>query len=206
MEIIRLGIFGVIALVAFFVADPFTASSTEVGACLKGDVGNANSVEKPGCGAPDANFKVVGKQDGKSEIGLELSGGSECDDYPTTDAYFFRGEDGSSDGTLLCREDLKNRVSGRRSSVTVSRRCGRGEETHEGGLCERRLQGARHREEHGDPRRRQRRVRPGAVDRREDRLAAVRRRRTPAVAGAVPGRTRVAVVSVGGRCPAGGRR
>lgn len=106
--VIRLGIFGVIALIAFFVANPFTASSTEVGACLKGDVSNADSVEKSECGTPEANFKVVGKQDGKSEIGLKLSGGSECDDYPTTDAYFFQGKKGSSDGTLLCLEDLKN--------------------------------------------------------------------------------------------------
>ncbi|EME63796.1 LppU/SCO3897 family protein [Amycolatopsis decaplanina] len=106
--VIRLGIFAVIAVIAFFVANPFTASSTEVGACLKGDVDNADSVEKSECGTPDASFKVVGKQDGKSEIGLKLSGGSECDDYPTTDAYFFQGKKGASDGTLLCLEDLKN--------------------------------------------------------------------------------------------------
>ncbi|MEV6906481.1 hypothetical protein [Amycolatopsis sp. NPDC051071] len=106
--VIRLGILGVIVLVAVLVANPFTASSTEVGACLKGDVDNAGSVEKAECGQPDVNFKVVGKQDGKSEIGLKLSGGSECDDYPTTDAYFFQGKKGASDGTLLCLEDLKN--------------------------------------------------------------------------------------------------
>ncbi|RSN23437.1 hypothetical protein DMC61_32660 [Amycolatopsis sp. WAC 04169] len=106
--VIRLGIFGVIALIVFFVANPFTASSTEVGACLKGDVNNADSVEKSECGTPDANFKVVGKQENKSELGLRLSGGSECDDYPTTDAYFFQGKRGATDGTLLCLEDLKN--------------------------------------------------------------------------------------------------
>ncbi|WP_410664643.1 hypothetical protein [Amycolatopsis sp. lyj-84] len=106
--VIRLAIFGVIALVAFLVANPFTASSTEVGACLKGDTNNAESVEKAECGQPDANFKVVGKQENKSEIGLKLSGGSECDDYPTTDAYFFQGKKTGSDGTLLCLEDLKN--------------------------------------------------------------------------------------------------
>ncbi|UMP05965.1 hypothetical protein [Amycolatopsis sp. EV170708-02-1] len=106
--VIRLGIFGVVALIAFFVANPFTASSTEVGACLKGNVDNADSVENIECGTPDANFKVVGKQENKSEIGLRLSGGSECDDYPTTDAYFFQGKKGATDGTLLCLEDLKN--------------------------------------------------------------------------------------------------
>ncbi|MER6664834.1 hypothetical protein ABT256_09800 [Amycolatopsis japonica] len=106
--VIRLGIFGVIALIAFFVANPFTASSTEVGACLKGSVDNADSVEGTECGTSDATFKVVGKQENKSEIGLRLSGGSECDDYPTTDAYFFQGRKGATDGTLLCLEDLKN--------------------------------------------------------------------------------------------------
>ncbi|WP_410655286.1 hypothetical protein [Amycolatopsis sp. lyj-112] len=34
---------------------------------------------KTECG-PDANFKVVGKQENKSEIGLKLSGGTDCDD------------------------------------------------------------------------------------------------------------------------------
>ncbi|KFZ79615.1 hypothetical protein ED92_19740 [Amycolatopsis sp. MJM2582] len=106
--VIRLGIFGVVALIAFFVANPFTASSTEVGACLKGSVDNADSVKSTECGTPDANFKVVGKQENKSEIGLRLSGGSECEDYPTTDAYFFQGKRGATDGTLLCLEDLKN--------------------------------------------------------------------------------------------------
>lgn len=106
--VIRLGIFGVIALIAFFFANPFTASSTEVGACLKGSVDNAESVKNTECGTPDANFKVVGKQENKSEIGLRISGGSDCDDYPTTDAYFFQGKQGATDGTLLCLEDLKN--------------------------------------------------------------------------------------------------
>ncbi|MGW4826976.1 LppU/SCO3897 family protein [Amycolatopsis japonica] len=50
-------------------ANPFTASSTEVGACLKGSVDNADSVKSTECGTPDANFKVVGKQENKSEIG-----------------------------------------------------------------------------------------------------------------------------------------
>ncbi len=106
--VIRLGVLGVVVLVAVLVANPFTASSTEVGACLTGDVDNADSVKNAECGQPDANFKVVGKQDKKSEIGLKLSGGSDCDDYPTTDAYFFQGRKGAADGILLCLEDLKN--------------------------------------------------------------------------------------------------
>ncbi len=106
--VIRLGIFAVVVLVAILAADPFTASSTEVGACLRGDVTNADSVKAAECGQPDANFKVVGKQEGKSEIGLQLSGGSECDEYPTTDLYYFQGKKTASDGTLLCLENLKN--------------------------------------------------------------------------------------------------
>jgi hypothetical protein len=106
--VVRLGILAVVILVGVFVANPFQASSTEVGACLKGDVTNADSVEKAECGQPEATFKVVGKQAGKSEIGLRLSGGVECDQYPTTDAYFFQGKKTAADGTLLCLEDLKN--------------------------------------------------------------------------------------------------
>ncbi len=48
--VIRLGILGVIVLVGVFVADPFTASSAEVGACLKGDVNDADSIENAECG------------------------------------------------------------------------------------------------------------------------------------------------------------
>lgn len=106
--VIRLGIFGVIVLVAVLFANPFTASSAEVGSCLKGDLDKASSIENIECGQPDANFKVVGKQDGKSEIGLRLSGASECDEYATVDAYVFQGKQTTADGTLLCLEDLKN--------------------------------------------------------------------------------------------------
>jgi hypothetical protein len=106
--VIRLGIFGVVAVIAFFVANPFTASSTEVGSCLKGDVDNADSIKNAECGTPDANFKVVGKQDGKSEIALRISGGLECDEYPNVDAYLFQGKKAATDGVLLCLEDLKN--------------------------------------------------------------------------------------------------
>lgn len=106
--VIRLGIFAVIVVIGIFVADPFTASSTEVGACLKGSVDNADSIKSAECGSPEANFKVVGKQDGKSEIGIQLSGGSECAEYPTTDLYYFQGKKTASDGTLLCLENLKN--------------------------------------------------------------------------------------------------
>ncbi|MEU3620928.1 hypothetical protein BS329_11915 [Amycolatopsis coloradensis] len=106
--VIRLGILGVIVLAGILVANPFTASSTEVGSCLKGDVDNADSVKNAECGTPEANFKVVGKQGGKSEIGLQLSGGSECDEYPTADLYYFQGKKTAIDGTLLCLENLKN--------------------------------------------------------------------------------------------------
>lgn len=106
--VVRVAILAVAVLAGVFVLDPFSASSTEVGSCLKGDVTDADSVESAECGQPEANFKVVGKQAGKSEVGLRLSGGSECDEYPTTDAYFFQGSRMENDGTLLCLEDLKN--------------------------------------------------------------------------------------------------
>ncbi|MFD6067497.1 LppU/SCO3897 family protein, partial [Amycolatopsis lurida] len=60
------------------------------------------------CGTPEANFKVVGKQGGKSEGGILLSGGSECEEYPTADLYYFQGRQAAPDGILLCLENLKN--------------------------------------------------------------------------------------------------
>ncbi|WP_181770389.1 LppU/SCO3897 family protein [Amycolatopsis pittospori] len=106
--VICLGILAAIVVLGIFVENPLTASRTEVGACLKGDVDNAESIKNVDCGTPDANFKVVGKQGGKSEIGLQLSGAAECDEYPTADLYYFQGKKTATDGILLCLENLKN--------------------------------------------------------------------------------------------------
>ncbi|RSN65949.1 hypothetical protein DMH01_06305 [Amycolatopsis sp. WAC 04182] len=106
--VIVLGIFAVIVLLGIFAENPLTASRTAVGACLKGNVDNAESIKNVECGSPEANFKVVGKQGGKSEGGILLSGGSECDEYPTADLYYFQGRQTAPDGILLCLENLKN--------------------------------------------------------------------------------------------------
>ncbi|MFI7115776.1 hypothetical protein [Amycolatopsis sp. NPDC049868] len=106
--VIIVGVFGAIVLLGIFAENPLTASRTEVGACLKGNVDNAESIKNVECGTPEANFKVVGKQGGKSEVGVLLSGASECDEYPTADLYYFQGKQTAADGTLLCLENLKN--------------------------------------------------------------------------------------------------
>ncbi|MFI6304632.1 hypothetical protein ACIBCH_22395 [Amycolatopsis thailandensis] len=107
--VIVLGVIGAIVLLWIFDETPVTASRTEVGACLKGDVDDAESVRNVECGTPEANFKVVGKQDGKSEGGLMISGGSECGEYPNADLYYYQGRRTTADGgVLLCLENLKN--------------------------------------------------------------------------------------------------
>ncbi|QXV61636.1 hypothetical protein [Amycolatopsis sp. TNS106] len=78
--VIVLGVIAGIALLGFFVENPLTAWRTEVGACLKGNVDNAESIRNAECGTPEANFKVVGKQ----------------------------GRQAAPDGILLCLENLKN--------------------------------------------------------------------------------------------------
>lgn len=106
--VIILGVIGAIVLLWIFDETPVTASRTEVGACLRGDVDNPESVRNAECGTPEANFKVVGKKGGKSEGGVLISGGSECDEYPTADLYYFQGRQATPDGVLLCLENLKN--------------------------------------------------------------------------------------------------
>ncbi|MFD5244716.1 hypothetical protein ACFWIW_09250 [Amycolatopsis sp. NPDC058340] len=106
--VIILGVFAAIVLLGIFVENPLTASRTEVGACLKGNVDNAESIRNVECGSPEANFKVVGKQGGKSEGGILLSGGSECGEYPTADLYYFQGRRTATNGILLCLENLKD--------------------------------------------------------------------------------------------------
>ncbi|MGK4592705.1 LppU/SCO3897 family protein [Amycolatopsis sp. w19] len=106
--VIIMGVFGAIVLLGIFAENPLTASRTEVGACLKGNVDNADSIRNVECGTPEANFKVVGKQGGKSEGGILLSGGSECDGYLNADLYYFQGRQSADDGVLLCLENLKN--------------------------------------------------------------------------------------------------
>lgn len=111
LPVIIPGVFGGIVLaglIGALVANPVAALNTEVGACLKGDIDKVSSVENSGCGTLDTNFKIVGKQGGRSEIEVRISGGLECDEYPNVDAYLFQGKEGAAEGVLLCLEDLRN--------------------------------------------------------------------------------------------------
>ncbi|RSM62455.1 hypothetical protein DMH03_10175 [Amycolatopsis sp. WAC 01376] len=112
IPVVILGAIGLIVL-AFVLArgpraEPVTAPSVEVGTCLKGDINNAVGVKNAECGTPEANFEVVGKQDGRSEIEVRVTGGMYCDEYSDVDAYLFQGKQASTEGVLLCLEDLKN--------------------------------------------------------------------------------------------------
>lgn len=91
----------VIVAVSFKV---FTASSTNVGDCLRGSLDDTESIGVVDCG-PDAKFKVVGKTGELNEERVEKDP-SLCENFPTTDAVLWQGKSGIT-GTALCLEDLK---------------------------------------------------------------------------------------------------
>ncbi|MEC3976066.1 LppU/SCO3897 family protein [Amycolatopsis sp. H20-H5] len=93
----------VLAVIAVIGLNSFSAEVSNVGDCLKGNTDNAESVTSVACG-PEANYKIVGKFEDRSQIGLSLGG---CDDFSTATVAFWEGVK-SSRGTLLCLEDAKN--------------------------------------------------------------------------------------------------
>lgn len=78
-------------------------STSAVGDCLKGDVGNSNVQPTP-CG-PGARYKVIGVVEGQPQFAMQL-GTPACDPYPTANAIYWQGEDTPLGvGTVLCMED-----------------------------------------------------------------------------------------------------
>ncbi|KDN24219.1 hypothetical protein DV20_00570 [Amycolatopsis rifamycinica] len=93
-----------VAVVVVAALTSSTPRSSDVGDCLKGNTDNAESVTSVACG-PEANYKIVGKVPNQSQLTVTIGGG--CDQFPTATVAYWEGVK-SSQGTLLCLEDVKN--------------------------------------------------------------------------------------------------
>jgi hypothetical protein len=76
--------------------DPSTAS---VGECMSGST--ADNLKVVGCTEAGAEYKVVGKVDGKTQSQANINGGEICKPYPTAETIFWQGEQGGK-GYVLC--------------------------------------------------------------------------------------------------------
>ncbi|MGW3963475.1 LppU/SCO3897 family protein [Amycolatopsis sp. NPDC005003] len=95
-------VFLVIVVVAGL-ASSFTAKSTNVGDCLKGNTEKADSVTSVACG-PEADYKIVGKLPDQSQVAMSFGG---CDQFPAATAAYWEGTEVAK-GTLFCLEDVKH--------------------------------------------------------------------------------------------------
>ena len=74
-------------------------ASAKVGECVHQT--GANSLKVVGCTGSDADFKVVGKVEGKDRIESTIAITSVCDQWPQTTTTYWRGRQGKK-GTVLC--------------------------------------------------------------------------------------------------------
>jgi hypothetical protein len=87
--------------VGIFFATRHNPDQAAVGDCVRPD--GDNSVKIVDCTDPQAQYKVVGRIEDKTEIDAQLSA---CDAYPDTTNVYWSGESGGT-GFVLCLADNK---------------------------------------------------------------------------------------------------
>ncbi|MGH3715814.1 MAG: LppU/SCO3897 family protein [Micromonosporaceae bacterium] len=99
--LVGVGIVVAALAVLFFVLkdDPGTA---KVGDCIAGT--NAEDVTVVDCGSGEAEWKVVGKVDGKTEAEMQTA----CGEFPDAEQAFWQGEKGGK-GFVLCMKSAKGK-------------------------------------------------------------------------------------------------
>jgi hypothetical protein len=96
-SLIAVAVIAIIALVGRQITgDPSTAA---VGECMSGT--NADNLKVVGCTEAGAQYKVVGKVEGKTQSEANVNGGEICKPYPTAETIFWQGEQGGK-GYVLC--------------------------------------------------------------------------------------------------------
>jgi len=97
---LTLGVVVVVLIIGFvskfLTGDPDTA---KVGDCMSGS--SAENLKVVKCADAKAEFKVVGKVDGKSQTDFNVSSTQICKPFPNAESAFWKGERGGK-GYVLC--------------------------------------------------------------------------------------------------------
>lgn len=83
----------------------FTLTDAAVGDCLTGDINKPYSIEITECGAPNANYQVVGRVEDKSMAEFESKAGKQaCRPFKEAEFRYFEGfgDDATASGAILC--------------------------------------------------------------------------------------------------------
>jgi hypothetical protein len=90
-----------------------SAVNATVGNCIAADTVNSTTTQQVGsvkvvdCGAANANYKVLGKVDGKTEADMNADkNNTMCSPYQGADVAFWIGA-GNAKGSVLCVQTLK---------------------------------------------------------------------------------------------------
>ena len=89
---------------ALWFATRSAATNAKVGDCMHQT--GANEVKIVKCDDANADFKVLGRVEGKEQIESTISVTSVCDQWKETTSTYWEGEQGKK-GTVLCLQKLK---------------------------------------------------------------------------------------------------